>query len=121
MRTGGLQVDSGAAQLLKVASAGPKPERVVSGFRQATAAGESDAPKIRARPKGLLAPWMVDLRTGGLQVDSGAAQLLKVASAGPKPERVVSGFRQATAAGESDAPKIRARPKGLLAPWMVRA
>ena len=35
-----------------------------------------------------------DLRTGGLQVDSGVAQLLKVASAGPKPERFVSGFRQ---------------------------
>ena len=56
-----------------------------------------------------------------MQVDSGVAQLLKVASAGPKPERVVSGFRQATAVGKSDAPKIRARRKGLLAPWMVRA
>ena len=57
-----------------------------------------------------------DLRTGGLQVDSGVAQLLKVASAGPKPKRVVSGFRQATAVGKSDAAKIRARPKRLLGP-----
>ena len=61
------------------------------------------------------------MRTGGLQVDSGVAQLLKVASAGPKPERVVSGFRQTTAAGKSDAAKIRARRKGLLAAWMGRA
>ena len=59
---------------------------------------------------------MLRLRTGGLQVDSGVAQLLKVASAGPKPKRVVSGFRQATAVGKSDAAKIRARPKGLLGP-----
>ena len=56
MRTGGLQVDSGVAQLLKVASARPKPKRVVLGFRQATAVGKSDAAKIRARPKGLLGP-----------------------------------------------------------------
>ena len=46
MRTGGLQVDSGVAQLLKVASAGPKPKRVVSGFRQATAVAKMTLPKF---------------------------------------------------------------------------
>ena len=41
--------------------------------------------------------------------------------AGPKPERVVSGFHQATAAGKIDAAKIRARRKRLLAALDGRA
>jgi len=103
----GLQVDSGTAKYCSgracEAARPPKGFRRSVGTWRPDVAGYLSPDRSPTPPAAAFAPGAPDLRTGGLQVDSGAAQLLKVASAGPKPERVVSGFRQATAAGESDA------------------